>query len=433
MMSVASAVSDGLQAPSLPLPLARDAHDGALRLLRGMRLHLGLGGASRTSRAALAPPASAHACVGRATEAVVDASAQAVGEHEARCDAAVKRSSASLDECYEIHGEIARGGMGVILRARDRVLGREVALKVLQGRHRGDPTIRRRFVQEARIAARLRHRGIAAVHELGTLDDGRPFFAMELVRGETLAALLDRRDAPARDQRRLLDVLEAVCLAVAHAHQHGVVHLDLKPANVMVGAFGEVHVMDWGIARVLGEAPEDDEAEGRVLGTATFMAPEQARGDGPRIDRRSDVFALGGILLEILSGRPTFIDDDELAAAVVDGDLSPALARLRLSGAPEGLAELVRDCLQLDPSRRLPDAAEVHRRLHALRAQERAARMTRPVAHASRRGDRRARGAGAATVLVVLGILASLGAEGCSRALQSEVEVLFKAPVTKVR
>jgi serine/threonine protein kinase len=173
---------------------------------------------------------------------------------------------------YEVIEELARGGMGTIYRARDRELEREVALKVP---HEGSG-------QEARTLAQLEHPGIVPVHDVGTLPDGRRFYVMKLVRGRRLDQW-----APGQPPAERLRLFEKICEAVAFAHAHGVIHLDLKPANIMVGEFGEVLVMDWGIARVAGR-------EHRVTaGTPGYMAPEQERGEG---GEASDVYALGAIL-----------------------------------------------------------------------------------------------------------------------------------------
>jgi serine/threonine-protein kinase len=136
---------------------------------------------------------------------------------------------------YELGDEVARGGMGAVLRARDAALGRDLAVKVLLDRHHGRPEVLRRFVEEARIGGQLQHPGVVPVYDLGTLPDARPFFAMKLVEGRTLAALLAERPDPSADLPRFLAVFEAVCQAVAYAHARGVIHRDLKPLNVMVG------------------------------------------------------------------------------------------------------------------------------------------------------------------------------------------------------
>src|SRR5262249_30223272 len=158
---------------------------------------------------------------------------------------------------------IARGGMGVIFRATDNALGREVAIKVLVERFAPDSGTARRFADEARIAAQLQHPGIPPVHDVGTLPDGRPFLAMKLIKGQTLEELLQARPDVSGERGRYVAVFEQVCQAVAYAHSRGVIHRDLKPSNVMVGAFGEVQVMDWGLAKVLSarltEAPRTEE------------------------------------------------------------------------------------------------------------------------------------------------------------------------------
>ena len=231
---------------------------------------------------------------------------------------------------YRIDGEIARGGMGAVLKGRDPDLGRDVAIKVLREDLRDDPDMVRRFVEEAQIGGQLQHPGIVPIYELGAFADRRPFFSMKLVKGHTLAALLDGRKDPPSDLPRFLNIFESIAQTVAYAHARGVIHRDLKPSNVMVGSFGEVQVMDWGLAKVLPRGgvvddaaagkPDRDETviatarsgsgdsdlshAGSVLGTPSYMAPEQARGEIDRVDERADVFALGSILCEVLTGQP---------------------------------------------------------------------------------------------------------------------------------
>ena len=152
---------------------------------------------------------------------------------------------------YQLFGEIARGGMGAIWRGRDPELGRELAVKVLLEQHRNDPTLVRRFIEEARIGGQLQHPGIVPVHELGTFPDARPYFTMKLVTGRTLAELLAARAQIDEDRPRFLGIFEQICQTMSYAHARGVIHRDLKPGNVMVGSFGEVQLMDWGLAKVL--------------------------------------------------------------------------------------------------------------------------------------------------------------------------------------
>jgi len=152
---------------------------------------------------------------------------------------------------YSLGDEIARGGMGIIYRATDTTLGREVAVKVLQDKYGPESGVALRFADEARITSQLQHPSIPPVHDLGTLPDGRPFLAMKLIKGQTLEELLKDRPDPGTERGRFVAVFEQICQALAYAHSHQVIHRDLKPANVMVGNFGEVQVMDWGLAKVL--------------------------------------------------------------------------------------------------------------------------------------------------------------------------------------
>jgi eukaryotic-like serine/threonine-protein kinase len=190
---------------------------------------------------------------------------------------------------YELAEEIARGGMGTVYRACDRRLDRDVALKVMNAPAPASGEVER-MRDEARILARLEHPGIVPVHDLGTLPDGRLFYVMKLVRGQRLDEATASAALPAR-----LRTFERICDAVAFAHAQGVVHRDLKPANVMVGPFGEVLVLDWGVAKRL-DVPGAPERNGMVLGTPGCMPPEQARGEMDRIDERADVYALGAML-----------------------------------------------------------------------------------------------------------------------------------------
>jgi serine/threonine-protein kinase len=235
----------------------------------------------------------------------------------------------------QLLGEIAHGGMGAVLKGRDVDLGRDLAVKVLLESHKDKPDLVNRFVEEAQIAGQLQHPGVVPVYELGTFTDRRPYFSMKLVKGRTLASLLADRPDPAHDLPRFVSIFEAVCQTVAYAHARGVIHRDLKPSNVMVGGFGEVQVMDWGLAKVLKTGGVADEKEppepapqvsviqtarsgsdadasraGSVLGTPAYMSPEQARGEIDAVDRRSDVFGLGSMLCEILTGQPAFTGRD---------------------------------------------------------------------------------------------------------------------------
>lgn len=376
----------------------------------------------------------------------------------------------------QLQGEIARGGMGAILKARDADLGRDIAVKVLLEEHKGKPELVQRFVAEAQINGQLQHPGVTPVYELGVFSDRRPYFTMKLLKGKTLAALLAARIDPIADRAKFVSIFSQVCQTLAYAHARGVIHRDLKPANVMVGAFGEVQVMDWGLGKVLGEGGVADEMKSRrrpdvsiirtqrsskpetsdvlgtvtqmgsLLGTPAYMAPEQARGDMELVDQRSDVFGLGGILCEILTGQPPFAGRwAEAARKAQTGDLTEAFARLDSCGADSELVGLARRCLAAEPWGRPTDAGEVAKAVtlyeHSVAERLRTAELeraaaeartveearTRQVAEAKVVEERKRRHAtmGLATAILVLAIAAASAAAWWTierRATQHDVE-----------
>jgi serine/threonine-protein kinase len=307
------------------------------------------------------------------------------GPHAGWSDADAARVAALLEQDghYQVEREIGRGGMGVVLRGRDLRLGRDLAFKVLRQELRGQKAVEQRFVREAQVCSQLQHPGIVPVYEAGYLADGLPYFTMKLVEGQTLAKLLKQRTQVGEELDRWLRVFVQVCLAVARAHSKGVLHRDLKPGNVMVGAFGEVQVMDWGMAKVRDLAaahlPADPEAEtvdrpvelarpaeatrtGMQMGTLAYMAPEQARGEVDRLDARCDVFGLGAMLCELLTGAPPYRGPrDVVEKQVLKGDLGDAFGRLDESGADPELVALARQCLAAEPGDRPADAGAVAR------------------------------------------------------------------------
>jgi serine/threonine-protein kinase len=294
---------------------------------------------------------------------------------------------------YELLERMGSGGMGEIFRGKDPALGRDLAIKVLRPKLRGDPGAEDRFLQEARVTGALQHPNIVPVHNLGRLPDGRLYFTMKLVRGRTLADILAEGTGPSR-QPGLLAVFEKVCQAVAFAHSQGVIHRDLKPSNVMVGRFGEVQVMDWGLAKVLGTALMAEEkaavstirklrteaatglvgpaaargatAAGTVLGTLGYMPPEQAGGDIHKLDEHCDVFGLGAILCEVLTGRPPYAAESwRLLNLAALGDLADTFARLDGCGTDAELVGLVKECLCVEIDKRPRDAGVVAERMAA--------------------------------------------------------------------
>jgi serine/threonine-protein kinase len=273
-------------------------------------------------------------------------------------------------ERYRVLGVIARGGMGIVWRAHDLSLDRPLAIKALLPIQTPQPDDEWRFLEEAAITGQLQHPGIPPVHEVGRLSDGRPFFSMKLIQGRTLGELLQERLTPQADLPRFLKIFEQIAQTLAYAHAQGIIHRDLKPLNIMVGAFGEVQVMDWGLAkrrqrdqqaaaapraagledtdrlcaapRHVADAatrrPDNEDSHtqaGQVLGTFAYMAPEQARAEVDALDERCDVFGLGAILCVILTGRPPYQGRDrgEVLERARSADLAQAHSHLDCCGA----------------------------------------------------------------------------------------------------
>jgi len=201
---------------------------------------------------------------------------------------------------YAFVKELGRGGMGTVYLAEDRELDRLIAIKVLNTPAATDD-LRQRMIREAQIIARLEHPGIVPIHDTGTLPDGRIFYAMKYVRGNRL----DDYAAQGASLNDRLRKFRSVCDAVAFAHAHGVIHRDLKPQNIMIGSFGEVLVLDWGVAKIRDDPHQSavyNTADGTVIGTRNYMSPEQARGE-IEIDERADVYSLGAVLKFLLTGQ----------------------------------------------------------------------------------------------------------------------------------
>ena len=262
---------------------------------------------------------------------------------------------------------VASGGMGEVRTAIDVQLDRDVVMKTIRRGHATDENLQRRFLREARVQGALQHPGVAPVYDLGTTPDGGLYFTMRRVHGVTLGEAIVRGragDAAARarfSRTRLLSALGTVCQTIAYAHDRGWVHRDLKPANVMLGDFGEVVVLDWGTAMPLGDVPGARVTRaGAVVGTPQYMAPEQALGD--TIDERTDVFALGLLLFEILSGRPLRVADPDralLAATQVACVREPLAA----ADAPFELVDLCARATTLAVEPRIPTVRAFHAEL----------------------------------------------------------------------
>ncbi|MBL8799652.1 MAG: protein kinase [Planctomycetia bacterium] len=294
---------------------------------------------------------------------------------------------------YRVVRELGRGGMGRVLEAVDEPLGRRVAVKVLLTAAQQDASRRRRFVEEARITGGLEHPGIAPVYNLGRNPDGSEFFSMKLVAGRDLGDILKACERGERDVLhqyplpRLLSIFERVVETVAYAHARHILHRDLKPANIMIGTHGEVWVLDWGLAKVLGKSEESTQTgaaavtaapganpeltvPGQFVGTPQYMAPEQARSQP--LDQRTDIFGLGGILYRMLTGLSPNQGPDYMGTLMnaALAEWTPVRSTPRGRHAPTALAAIAEKCLAAQPNDRYGSANDLLTDLRAYAAGE---------------------------------------------------------------
>ena len=320
---------------------------------------------------------------------------------------------------FAVGAELGRGGMGVVYRARHERLGRDVALKLLSAGAFATAEQRRRFLAEARLAARVRHPGIVAIHDAGE-HDGQLYFAMDLVAGDDLGSRLRAGPLP---PRAAATVIAAVARAVHHLHDCGILHRDLKPSNVLLDAAGAPHLADFGLAR--DAATEDGAtATGTVLGTPEYMAPEQAAGRVRGLDARSDVYGLGAILYTALTGRPPFSGETRLLVVMNVLEREPVPPRRLHPEVPTALQQICLRCLEKDPARRYPTAAAVGDDLEAWLRGDRIAPPGGGPLHRLGRVLRRYPAAGF-RVAAILGTLAIVAA----RCLGDPTTVPFYRPV----
>lgn len=255
---------------------------------------------------------------------------------------------------YDLLGEIGRGGMGVVYKARQRDLNRIVALKMILASEWASAEEISRFQAEARAAARLRHRNIVGIYEVGE-QLGRHFFAMDFVEGQSLSAVIAHRPLPPEQSARWM---VSIAHAVDHLHSQGLIHRDLKPSNILIDAEGEPMVTDFGLAKMF-DADGGATRTGAILGTPSYMSPEQASGRNSQVTVRSDVYSLGAMLYEMLSGRPPFREENPLDTLVQVLEGEPTLLRQLVKTVPHQLELICFKCLEKDPARRYASAAEL--------------------------------------------------------------------------
>jgi hypothetical protein len=310
---------------------------------------------------------------------------------------------AAADERYAVKNALGKGGMGEVFLCADGWIGREVAMKVALGGPSAPVHLRARFIREALVQGQLEHPSVVPVYDLGTRPDGTTFFTMKRVRGLTLQEIIrglrdkDAAVTRAYSRRRLLTSMSSACLAVSFAHSRGIVHRDLKPENVMLGDFGEVYVLDWGVARVLDDswaqrahqasvgvsAPIGQTLAGALVGTPGYAAPEQVQGDR-RVGERSDVYALGAILFELLALSPLHTGStvEALIASTLALHAGTPSTRAPLLGIPPELDNLCAKATALAPADRFGTAREMQEAIERYLDGERDAERRRELARA---------------------------------------------------
>ena len=279
---------------------------------------------------------------------------------------------------YRPHHELGRGGMGVVRLCRDARIGRDVAMKVIRPESQARKDLAARFLREARVQGQLEHPGIVPVYDVGADDEGAMFFTMKCLRGMTIGQIIrglrdgDAAITAAYSRRKLLTAFSSLCLTVDYAHSRGVLHRDIKPSNVMLGDFGEVYLLDWGIAKILespvetidmsGTSAGQATVPGELLGTPGYIAPEQAWGQNERLDARTDVYALGCILFEILAYTPLHPRGDVLKVlrSTTEGADARASVRAPGRGIPPELDEICVKATARERAKRYASARALH-------------------------------------------------------------------------
>jgi serine/threonine-protein kinase len=331
---------------------------------------------------------------------------------------------------YEMRSLLGVGGMGEVHFCRDRRIGRDVAMKVIRAEHQGDSTIRHRFIREARVQGQLEHPSIVPVYDLGVDAKGSAYFTMKRLRGHTLSRILsglregDPQVVQSFSRRKLLTAFSSICLAVDFAHSRGVLHRDLKPANLMLGDFGEVYLLDWGVAKLMdtpaqtldmGEDPLSTRTiPGDVLGTLGYMSPEQAQGCVDTLDVRSDVYSLGSILFEILTLKPLHPkkDRNEMLDSLLHGADARASVRAPEREVPPELDAICVKARRREPFERSPSARALYEAVERFLDGDRDVELRRDLA---------ARHAGRAEQMMEKALAGGKDAESARKSSLSEV------------
>lgn len=276
-------------------------------------------------------------------------------------------------------GTIAKGGKSLIISCKDMHLNRIVAYKTLRPEFADDPIENTRLLREARVSAMLQHPYSIPTYEIGRDNRGHLYFTMKLVHGYTLREVMNYRER--YDLSQLMEVMEQVAHALAYAHDHGVAHRDIKPENILIGPYGEVLILDWGLAKVWhkdGRPPEDDSAEvktpskdddktitghGKLQGTLCYMSPEQIQRD-PKLSFSTDTYSFGAVLYELLTGKPPFESDVVYEILdMVENQQAPKPSEINKLPLPRSLEQLCMQCIQKDPKKRPSSMNDVLRTL----------------------------------------------------------------------
>jgi len=345
---------------------------------------------------------------------------------------------------FQVSGVLGRGGLGVVYRARDAELERDVALKLLQRRAAADPMARERFEREALLTGRLDHPGVVPVHSLSRAATGDAYYAMRVIGGESMREAIERHHHSGRDPselRRLLRGFAAACETVAYAHSKSIIHRDLKPHNVMLGEFGETLVIDWGLASECGvrsaefgtedgrQGISEQTVAGRAMGTWGYMSPEQARGEWDKVGPASDIFSLGATLYQVLTGRSPYMGS-EVQADVLACRYPPA------TGVPKALAAVCYKAMSPVPADRYGDARELAREVERWLADEPVTAYRDPPLVRARRWAKRHRtlvaSALALLVTAVIGLATGLFFVNRERNLTEQARVKTKEALDQV-